>query len=182
MPDDRPWYRQPETFIACAALVVSVSAVAVGIYEAALQRKHDRAEVWPRAEISTYIMPKGAAVYVRNNGIGPAIVESIDVTVDGRPQRNWDDALRAAFGRPATISSNSTVAGRAIRAGDTIELVTVPAEQIPTGFWAMIGRVRVALCYRSVFDERWSLTAKLGGAGSWQAVDRCPAQRDSADF
>jgi len=33
MSDDRPWYREPETFIAVAALVVSISAVAVGIYE-----------------------------------------------------------------------------------------------------------------------------------------------------
>jgi len=31
MSDDRPWYREPETFIAVAALVVSISAVAVGI-------------------------------------------------------------------------------------------------------------------------------------------------------
>jgi hypothetical protein len=38
MSDDRPWYREPETFIAIAALIVSVSAMVVGIYEAALQR------------------------------------------------------------------------------------------------------------------------------------------------
>jgi len=41
MSDDRSWYREPETFIAIAALIVSVSAMVVGIYEAA----HDRAEV-----------------------------------------------------------------------------------------------------------------------------------------
>src|SRR5438552_4266118 len=52
MNGDRPWYREPETFIAVAALVVSVSPVAVGLYEAKLQRAHDRAEVWPHVEIS----------------------------------------------------------------------------------------------------------------------------------
>jgi len=68
MSDDRPWYREPETFVAVAALIVSVSAVAVGIYEAALQRAHDRAEVWPHVELSTYITPKGAALFVENTG------------------------------------------------------------------------------------------------------------------
>jgi hypothetical protein len=56
-----PWYREPETFIAVAALVVSVSAVAVGLYEARLQRTHDRAEVWPHVEISTFVTPTGAS-------------------------------------------------------------------------------------------------------------------------
>lgn len=57
MSDDRPWYREPETFIAIAALIVSVSAMVVGIYEAALQRAHDRAEVWPHVELDTFTNP-----------------------------------------------------------------------------------------------------------------------------
>src|SRR5213082_1235111 len=53
MNADRRWYREPETFIAVTALIVSISAVAVGLFEAQLQRAHDRAEVWPHVEIST---------------------------------------------------------------------------------------------------------------------------------
>src|SRR2546425_6810638 len=66
MKGDRPWYREPETFIAVAALVVSISAVAIGLYEAQLQRAHDRAEVWPHVEISTFVTPKGASLFVEN--------------------------------------------------------------------------------------------------------------------
>ena len=95
MKGDRPWYREPETFIAVAALVVSVSAVAVGLYEAQLQRAHDRADVWPHVEISTFVTPKGASLFVENTGLGPAIIKSVVVTVDGKPRRSWDDVLRA---------------------------------------------------------------------------------------
>jgi hypothetical protein len=35
-PGRRRWYSEPETFIAVAALVVSISAVVVGVYEASL--------------------------------------------------------------------------------------------------------------------------------------------------
>jgi two-component system, cell cycle sensor histidine kinase and response regulator CckA len=89
MNADRPWYREPETFIAVAALVVSVSAVAVGLYEARLQRTHDRAEVWPHVEISTFVTPTGASLSVDNTGLGPAIIKSVVVTVDGKARSNW---------------------------------------------------------------------------------------------
>lgn len=41
MATERRWYAEPETFVAIAALTVSISAVVVGIYEASLQRHHD---------------------------------------------------------------------------------------------------------------------------------------------
>ena len=101
MNEPRPWYREPETFIAVAALIVSVSAVAVGLYEAQLQRAHDRAEVWPHVEISTYTTPQGASLFVENTGIGPAIIKSIVVT----------RRCSATGGSSATITSVGRVRG-----------------------------------------------------------------------
>jgi len=118
MNGDRPWYREPETFIAVAALVVSVSAVAVGLYEAQLQRAHDRAEVWPHVEISTFVTPKGASLFVENTGLGPAIIKSVVVTVDGKPRRNWDDVLRALGDSARAAMSTTTVVDHALRAAN----------------------------------------------------------------
>src|SRR5207302_9887258 len=109
MNDARPWYREPETFIAWAALIVSVSAVAVGLYEAQLQRAHDRAEVWPHIEISTYTTLEGASLFIENTGIGPAIVKSVVVTVDGKPRENWPDVMRALGDSTPVPASMSTV-------------------------------------------------------------------------
>src|SRR2546429_157304 len=111
MKGDRPWYREPETFIAVAALVVSVSAVAVGLYEAQLQRAHDRADVWPHVEISTFVTPKGASLFVENTGLGPAIIKSVVVTVDGKPRRSWDDVLRALGDSARGLSAGQCLRG-----------------------------------------------------------------------
>lgn len=115
MADNRPWYREPETFVALAALIVSVSALAVGIYEASLQRAHDRAEVWPRLEITTWVTPTGVELRLANTGIGPALIRSVVVTVDGKPQRSWDGVLRALFSHepPPHNSSTTSAADRA---------------------------------------------------------------------
>jgi len=70
-----------ETFIAIAALVVSVSALAVGVYEASLQRWHDVAEVWPHVELSTFISGNGATLVLGNPGLGPGIVRYVELKV-----------------------------------------------------------------------------------------------------
>jgi hypothetical protein len=180
---DRPWYREPETFIAVAALVVSLSAVIVGIYEAALQRAHDRAEVWPHLELSTYVTPRGAEVRLENGGIGPAIVHSVIVTVDGRPRHNWDEVVEAITGKRPSGLENSTAAEHAIRAGDRLILVGVPAAFLPPGLWDYIKRVGVRVCYSSVFGESWILEGKhLGGGSNWTSVAKCGGQPVGADF
>ncbi|HEX3866143.1 MAG TPA: hypothetical protein VHV78_05290 [Gemmatimonadaceae bacterium] len=182
MSDGRPWYREPESFIALTALVVSVSAVVVGIYEASLQRAHDRAEVWPRVDVSTYVSPKTASVTVANTGLGPAIIQSVIVTVDGKPYRNWDEVLEVLLGTSPKRRDERTVAERALRGGDETTVLSVPMEEWPPGFWDYIGRVDVRICYASVFGDRWMLDRHLGARGAWQSVSRCPEQTAGTDF
>lgn len=183
MPDARPWYREPETFIAIAALVVSVSAVVVGIYEASLQRAHDRAEVWPHVEISTFISGNGASVGLQNNGIGPAVIKSIVVTVDGRPRRDWPDVVQALLAKTTANFASSTVVDRGVRAGDKVEMLGLPRELVPPEFWKAIARVGVVVCYSSVFDQFWEVSDKhLGSASVWRSVEACPAQTKGTDF
>ena len=182
MSEQRRWYGEPETFIAVAALVVSLSAVIVGIYEASLQRAHDRADVWPHVEMSTFTSANGASVSLSNHGIGPAIIKTISVTVDGRPYRNWTGVVQALLSRPVTNVSSRTVLDEGIRAGDRVELLTLLPAQMPDDFWTTIGRIALTVCYSSVFGQSWEVTGHLGTRNTWRAVDACPAEAPGADF
>ena len=161
MSDNRPWYREPESFIALAALIVSLSAVAVGLYEASLQRAHDRAEVWPHVEISTFTTPRGASLSLENTGLGPAIVNSVVVSVDRKPLHNWNEVLRMLLGREPGPFNNRTVIDHALRAGDKVELIGLTQQDIPPSFWKSIARVSMKVCYRSAFGEHWLLSDDL---------------------
>lgn len=185
MPSEKAkaWYREPESFIAMAALIVSLSAVVVGVYEAALQRAHDRAEVWPHLEISTYATPKGAEVRLENGGIGPAIVHTVVVSVDGQPRRNWSEVITAVTGKPPGEIANSTTSDHAIRAGDRVTLVAVPAAFLPPGMWEYVKRIGVRVCYSSVFGDSWVLESKqLSGTSTWTPVAQCGKQSPNLDF
>jgi hypothetical protein len=183
MAATRKWYTEPETFIAVAALIVSVSAVVVGLYEASLQRFHDRAEVWPRLEIGVFTRGDGASVSLENTGIGPAIVESTIVTLDGQPQHNWTDILRKLNDTEPVPPSNYSVTGHGFRPGDHVDMVGMPVVDVPHPFWSAIAHVGVSVCYRSVFDQRWIVESKhLGNGIAWRDVKRCPPQDTSASF
>jgi hypothetical protein len=169
--------------VAIAALVVSLSAVIVGIYEAALQRRHDRAEVWPHLEIATFTRPAGAVVYLDNSGVGPGIVEQFVVSVDGRTMHDWPEVLTTLSGRAVPSFGHTSVIDHAMGAGDRLAIADVPSAALPPNFWTAVKRVTMSLCYRSVFDERWTLTVpRLGERLSWQPVAKCPTQPRDVDF
>jgi len=147
----RRWYAEPETFIAVAALVVSVSAVVVGIYEASLQRHHDRAEVWPHLEIQVFTKEGGAQIDLENSGIGPALVQSVTVTVDGKPMSSWSDVLRSLNGADPAPFGNFSAVGHGLRPGDRLSLIDMPIPDMPHDFWNSIGRVGVSV--RSTSDS-----------------------------
>ena len=179
----RPWYREPETFIAIAALVVSISAVVVGLYEASLQRTHDRAEVWPHVEIQVFTKKTGAEIRLENTGLGPAIIESVVATVDGQPRHNWHELLRSVGGVDSLQFSNSSAVQHGLRPGDPVVLADLPAGNLPPDFWKAFGRVGLAVCYKSAFGEHWIVESKhLGQMTTWKDVDTCSAQPADVDF
>jgi hypothetical protein len=182
MAEDRPWYREPETFIAVAALIVSLTAVAVGIYEAALQRKHDIAEVWPHLELSTWVEGSEATLRLENTGLGPALVKYVEVRVDGKSQANWGDALQTLYGHEPPAHSQATVVEHALRPGDRTILVGVPTKTVPPDFFTWVSRVSVRVCYASVFDSYWMLTDTLDKSSQWETVRGCPAQPRKTDL
>src|ERR1041384_1757014 len=157
----RPWYREPETFLAVGALIVGVTAVVVGVYEAWLQRAHDRAEVWPRLEVSTWTADSGATIRLDNTGLGPALVNYISVTVDGRPKSDWRSVLATLYGDSLPAFGQSTVFQRALRPGAEQTMIHLSARTVPQNFWDWVHRVTVRVCYASVFGDSWVVRGAL---------------------
>ena len=178
--ETRRWYAEPETFIAVAAVIVSISAVVVGIYEASLQRHHDRAEVWPHLEIQVFTKPTGAEIDLENSGIGPAIVQSATVTVDGKPVSTWNNVLQSLNGADPAPFANFSSIGHGLRPGDRLALIDMPLSDRPKDFWNAIARVGISVCYASVFEQHWIVEAKKLGEGvAWRDASQCPHTNSS---
>jgi hypothetical protein len=172
---------QPEMLVGLAALAVSVCAVTVSIYEASLERQHARAAAWPHVELTMTVSPAGMKIEIGNSGIGPAAVDSIQFSVDGRVAGRWTDVFTRLLERMPERYNVTTVTGRVLRPGDTIPLLELPPDVIPADIMTRLPHVAARICYRSVFDERWLLTIdKLTGNSQWTSTSSCPPQASAA--
>ena len=167
--------------VALVATAASTGALLVGAYTASLQRHHDRAEVWPHLELALSLSPEGATISVVNSGIGPAVIQSVGATLDGKPIASWDQLAQALVDHPLRAYSASSLADRVIRAGEAQQVLTIPASELSSTSRRALTRASVSVCYASVFDERWLVrTPALTGRSEWRSVDRCPTNdRDS---
>lgn len=145
------------------ALAVSVFALAIGTWQTRLMQSQARASVWPYLTIgytySNNVDINGFIWTIDNNGVGPARVQSVTLSLDDKPTRHWDEVL-AAFGVPkrpsmATTSLAGAVIPPSLNRETTIAAIRVHNRELAALFKEAVGRFRMEICYCSVYDDCW---------------------------
>jgi hypothetical protein len=153
-----------------AILIVSVSSLVVAIvHSETLERMADanaklvETNSWPFLAYGT-ANDDEISMTIRNDGVGPAKIESAELTWNGIPQPDGVAFLEAccdAAPKAADINQ-SLVAGRVLRPGETITFFKVPSKVVDTSAWKKLLLARLSrdlsvnVCYCSVFDECWT--------------------------
>jgi hypothetical protein len=172
---------------AIAGGFVGVLALLVSTYNVYLQRQQVRAQVWPHVELSySEVYSKEDPHFdfdVENTGVGPAIVRSIYVTVDGARVQRWGDVLdlarkrdpelMRALGGPGVAKeglpyNHMGLARRVLPAGAHIRAISIVgvSEEHKEALHRLFDVARVSVCYCSTLGDCWV----TGG----EAVGECP--------
>jgi hypothetical protein len=122
------------------------------------------------------------ALGVKNQGVGPAEIRSVEVLVDGKPVENLRQLLQACCGKHDYSGvSTSTLLATMLRPGDTTYYVRMPVTEAnragATAFdkARMTQRIVTRVCYCSVFDECWTRSSVESERP--RAVKQCPAPK-----
>jgi hypothetical protein len=150
-------------FSSVAALVVSFAALSIGAIQTRLMQSQARAGVWPYVSIGYSIDDQGAkhgfTWEVDNDGVGPARIESVIVSLDGKPVRSWNEVLHALFGDTPVSFSINEINGKVLPPNTnretTIEALRVADLDQAKVLHAARDRVAMTICYCSVYDECW---------------------------
>jgi hypothetical protein len=175
--------------LSASAGLVALCALGISFYQAYLTREQQRASVWPRLDL---MMTTGGPAYarmVRNQGLGPALVRSVEVTVDGRPVRRWGEVARLLLGDSAdamiardstlTFEVNTVTRGLVIQPGTTVYHLRVENSPIVRRVErAAARRLRTRVCYCSLYNDCWAV--REGADIDPAPVDACPARPDTA--
>lgn len=163
--------------IAVCALLVSTLATAASLWQSHVVAEQLSSQVWPYLSISTTY---DGALYIQmdvtNDGLGPAIIRSAVLSVDGKPYAQPIRALlhlvpaRKTGFLKATLSSLAS--GSVIRVGNSVRLFRVETPWAVTAITRNAKRFDLKVCYCSLLGNCWITSAQQAGDPS--AVPSCP--------
>jgi hypothetical protein len=165
--------REWDGVAAIIAALVGLLALCVSCYTAYIQRQQVRAQVWPYLQVGNFDPEQ--AIAVLNKGVGPAIVRSAQVWVDGKAQPDWKHVLNA-LDIPPHGFQDSTVNGTVLSAGERVVMIKIPDEAVYRRFRDTAkARIDMELCFCSTLGECWLYSDRSPTVrASQHAVEQCP--------
>jgi hypothetical protein len=167
-------------FIAIAALFVSVLTSLTLLYQTRVIADQYAATIWPYLSSSGEAGPRGLSMGIVNDGLGPALIQSAQLLVDGKPATGWsvyfnaivkEPEARAYFkmasakvlaGEPfdGRMMTDSLSPGVTIRPGDVRTLMKIDLPNAPV---SALQRHTIALrlCYCSLNKSCWMFDTSI---------------------
>lgn len=173
-----------DTVVAACALLMSTVTAGAMVYQTRVLQDQFSATVWPYLNVNADMEPASFRLRVVNEGVGPALIRSAQVSLDGKPLSGWDaQFFRTLFGalpgrRPMiAVRDSSMDASTAIRAGEDAVLLAVRVGDGKLLDRAAGHRLTLDLCYSSINGKSWTLhySPESTAAGEPVAVARCNA-------
>ncbi|MGH8145508.1 MAG: hypothetical protein ACREPY_04165 [Rhodanobacteraceae bacterium] len=182
-----------DALAAIIASLVGLLALIVAGYTAYVERQQVRAQVWPYMSIGEAdalpdevghvavnekgeIESHGGFLVVQNSGVGPAIVRSVVVEVDGKPQPDWDHVVKA-LGLSDLAFIQSSINDSVLPAGKHVNFLVVHGlaawKHFRQGYFH---DVSIRICYASTLGDYWTTVHDplSHDYRKGQSVDSCP--------
>ena len=186
---DEPRKRESKTFrldlvIAICALFVSSLATAASWWQSHVVAQQLSSQVWPYLSVQTSYDSSSVALTIANEGLGPARVRSVVLSLDGTPRQKLTDVLDViapAKHRNLRGQFTDVARGSVIRVGGTITLFRIGDRATIAALLRNYKRMDLAVCYCPIIAGDCWFIRKSGADGADsddpQAVAECPDER-----
>ena len=147
------------------ALIISVVAMFISIYEANILKSQQTSMVWPYLDISEQYNSDGFAIQISNKGTGPAIVTSVQIDYNDTPIENIDvlmDSLNPDRTFGYDILRNSTIGNQVFMSGEQQVIFGLPYNDETRIVLSNLEKIRMRIAYKSVLEEHWYFDTKDG--------------------
>jgi hypothetical protein len=180
-----------ELIIAALALVASACASIAAIVQtresdvqtraaidqARVVAKQLDASLWPYLTIDQSFSPKAVRVSLTDQGLGPALIRTLTISIDGRRKVRLRDVLDFLDSPRASrnIRESDFGPGSVLRPSQTFETFGIYDAALANAgaLQSAMRHVTLSVCYCSLLDNCWSLRSTDTQP---QAVRNCPRQ------
>lgn len=150
----------PGVWIGISAVLINIITVAVYVYQARIMQQQQHTSAWPYVEWLPSFNEETYFMEISNNGIGPAIINNVQIELNGEKMESIDLLFEKLLGTSYFPHITSTIKNRVLPAGKSLRLFQINDQK-----WA--GQVFVALqkqsftisiCYSSIYGDSWVST------------------------
>ena len=152
------------------ALTVSVLTLFIYVRQTNILAEQTRASLWPYVSINHITSNEGTIhpiissfnITVKNSGTGPAIVERVVVKINSIEVEFWGDLYNKVSPPFDFGCTNETLFGKVIMPGETIKFIDFSNnfELMNYLYSEHFDNLEIAICYKSVYDEYWTVSVK----------------------
>jgi hypothetical protein len=160
-------HRWIDMVLASTALLVSIASIIIAVQNESNMRRLVTANSWPYIALNQGNEKDGEAMVhfdAKNAGIGPAMLEKLVVTYDGKPVATSAELVKlccASAGGLDAIqrASIDVVQGRVFTPHEETSFFSVRKTDVDASMWDKLNverfKVGMSVCYSSVFGEHW---------------------------
>jgi len=159
--------------IAVCALLVSSLATAASWWQTRVIQQQLSAQVWPYMNVSETVSPDSFKILFNNDGLGPAVLRSVLVEVDGKPVGGFVGLLHAVLGTHLrSRAKNGEIAldlstlspGSVLRAGETVQVFSLTSKHYAPLLFDALKRIKFQTCYCAIVPGScWLADSSAGG-------------------
>lgn len=182
-----------DAIAAIIAALIGLLAIFISGYTAWNVRQQTRAQVWPYLELGeSDSLPTdklggeshGGLLVAINKGVGPAIVRSVVVRVDGKPQPDWPHVF-AALGFHSRLPHSMSSFNRSVLSpGEQLDFMTIVGQKDWLRFKSRLGSdIVIRVCYCSTLGECWTSALGFYKERHWgRSIGSCTRVSKAAQF
>jgi hypothetical protein len=174
--------------IAVCALLVSSLATAASWWQTRVIQQQLSAQVWPYMSVSETVGPDRFDVDFKNDGLGPAVLRSVLIEVDGKPVGGFVDLLHAVIGphlmsrvrhgERLSLDLSTFSPGDVLRAGEAHHVFSLTSKRYAPLLFDKYKRIDFRACYCAIVPGSCWLTDSLSGGDPQQLAACPPVSRD----
>jgi hypothetical protein len=160
-------HRWIDMVLASTALLVSIASIIIAVQNESNMRRLVTANSWPYIALNQGNEKDGEAMVhfdAKNAGIGPAMLEKLVVTYNGKPVATSAELVKlccASAGGLDAIqrAAIDVVQGRVFTPREETSFFSVRKTDVDGPMWEKLNverfKVGMSVCYSSVFGEHW---------------------------
>jgi hypothetical protein len=150
-----------ELLLGISSMVLSLGVLGVTVVQTNIARGQQYASVWPFLKVDIAQIGKQVTLFIKNKGIGPALIKRADLRLRGKAYPSYEELART--GRDPRLNgkylgSATLEAGDVVQAGEEIKLLQIDSDR-PEGWRAFMtdGNFAMNVVYGDVYGNCWLL-------------------------